>query len=186
MNIKVGLAVILAAGFFFWQPNAKTPVRENVLLLAEKLPFAGPAHQNPESETSVTVAKKSIKWIDLGFEPLLVEVGGIVFCQVIGLPAMRIVSKVLWRSRRLRWLPHLHKMRLWSEMATRVVQRTSRASSKMATLVVQRTSKASRFLRRVQKTATRLYKKRSRLCIASEYTNLIGNDSSTETDEGSA
>ena len=174
LNIQVlGLAMILAVGFFSLQQNAQRPVRENVL------PFVS------ENGANVTMTEKAINWIDLGFKPLIFEVGGVVLCQVIGLPVIRIVSKVLWRSRRLRWLPHLRKLRLWNEMTTRVVQLTSKASSKMATRIVQRTSKISRFLRRMQKTAIRLYKKRSRLSIASEYTNFIGNDSSEKV-EGSA
>lgn len=171
LNIAVGLAVILVVGYFFLQPNAETPVRGNVQMLAEKLPLAAHQYRLPldsENGTSATKTEKPIDWIDLVIKPLLVEVGGVVF---ISLPAMSIVSKVfLWRSRRLRWLPYLHKMCLWR---------------KMATCVVQRTSKASRFLRRVYKTAIKLYKKRSRLCIASEYTNLIGNGNSTEASEGS-
>jgi hypothetical protein len=176
LNIKVGLAMILLIGLFFLMPNAEQTVRENATMQAEKLLSADSAQQNlllfvSESGMSVTMTEKSIDWIDLVIKPLLVEIGGVVLCQVIGLPVMSIVSKVLWRSRRLHWLPYLRKMHLWSKMASRVAKRTS---------------KASRILRRVQKAATRLYKKRSRLCIASEYTNLIGNGSSMEAGEGRA
>ena len=124
-------------------------------------------------ETEVTVLSKPNDWVDLVLKPLIAEVGGLMLFQAIGMPILSdflwVARRLQWTSlirgaRRLQWLPFAKKIRLW-------------------TPVVMRTSKPSRFVRAIPKairnlpkSALKLYRRRSRWAVASEYTNFIGNE----------
>lgn len=120
-------------------------------------------------DTDVKVLSEPKDWIELVVKPLIVEVGGLMLFQTIGMP---IVSEVLWIARRMRWTPLIHGAR-----------RLRMLPFARKLHVVMRTSKSSRFVRALPETVRniprsvlKLYRRRSRWSIVSEYTNFIGNE----------
>lgn len=130
--------------------------------------------QRTSGENDLAVSMEPKGWVDLVIKPLIAEVGGLMLFEAIGMP---IVSELLWIFRRLRWMPFIHGVRRlrWLHIGQRIHPLTR--------FVVRTSSKTSRFVSALPKTvrnlprsAQKLYKRRSRLAIASEYTNFIGNE----------
>lgn len=115
-------------------------------------------------ESGLSISLKRSDLIALVVKPLVVQVGGVILFQVIG--QVPFVSQLLWFARRSR---KFHGGLLLVRNLIRRIPCTSGARR-----FFRRT--LPRAFRNVPRKVVKLYKRRSRLSIASEYTNFIGNE----------
>jgi hypothetical protein len=119
--------------------------------------------------------------VGLVAKPILLEVGGLLACQLVGIP---VLSKAIATSRR--FLFPLAKHTVFRHLffantsASRLLLRRIIGSSRNARLVLRprmwlRRARPSTW-RRLQRTAIKMFKNRSKISAASDLTHVIGND----------
>lgn len=107
------------------------------------------------TENSVVLWKDAKDWVRLIALPLVVQVGSLVLVQGIAIP---LVAQPLLQAGRI--------MRIQQHPWVQVVAR-------QASTFVHMVPKA---MRNVPRVVAKLFKKRSRLSVASEFTNFVGNE----------
>lgn len=123
------------------------------------------------TQNDLTISMEPKDWVNLVVKPLVAEVGGLVVFQAIGMP---IISEMFWLARRLRWMWITHGAQRLRWLA--FLQRTRPSWTRLAVRSrAQLIHSLPKTIRTLPRSLVKLYKRRARLAIASEYTNFIGN-----------
>lgn len=125
--------------------------------------IAAPIHRVPPTISatgeSVVLLNYADDLVRLVVRPLVIQVGGLMLFQAIGMPLAHQLLPILQTGKRL-----LLKQQIW----TRLVLVSSQAS-RFARVLPKTLQNVPRFV-------AKLFRKRSRLSVASEFTNFIGNE----------
>lgn len=110
--------------------------------------------------------KKNVVWIkDLILKPAVLEVGGVMLFQLLGAPAISHMSNLLRR------LPKVAIAFKGSVRARPFMNASRRAVNRASPIKA-----LSSLIRRLKRTVGTLYRKRSRLSVAGEFTNIVAVD----------
>jgi hypothetical protein len=123
------------------------------------------------TQNGLTISMEPKDWVKLVVKPLVAEVGGLVVFQAIGMP---MISEMFWLARRLRWMRMVRGTRRlrWLPFLQKTRPSWARALATRSPLI----RALPKRIRTLPRSIVKLYKRRARLAIASEYTNFIGNE----------
>jgi len=126
----------------------------------------------PTTKESTTVG--DLDWKNLVTKPLVYEIGGIVLFHFLGVPFVTHISRFLQYASKVHNLGAKSNMLWRGAVKTKIVWRATQKISSKSTGASSSAQTTTSLLKQLQKSVTKLFKKRSRLSVASEFGNFVG------------
>jgi len=143
--------------------------------------------QNSFPVTTKSTPFGDLDWKNLVTKPLVYEIGGIVLFHFLGVPFVTHISRLLQFASKIHSLGAKSNMLWRGAVKTKIAWRATQKISSKSTGASSSAQTTASLLKQVKKSATKLFKKRSRLSVASEFGNFVGlEDEDEDRDETSS